>query len=315
MKCTSDHSVQYWRQGQSCQASAFDFILRLMLFLKCFQWVCSYLLRGWLRHYDVDNNVSRSFCAVAHLCCSPPKMLLRMMWCRSGAQLSVNRKPGFIFASTSFVQTAQSHKYGSQPRTQSNLCGTWIFSRNFYINARHKHQRDTRHVLPAVGGLDFTDPWTTPAKQEQRRFYSSNIVKSMLKPALKAPSASGGKRVPKGPRTKQPSRANQPALSKDQVDSQTGRIYIFEPTHNNFQLLNSFAGYDAVYCLRNGRSVSSPNTLPRPDQPWLPWDRSPKRYSWKSLFPMCPYVFHRDKACWELLTFFFFLQMPQTLLW
>lgn len=61
----------------------------------------------------------------------------------------------------------------------------------------------------------MTDPGTTPAKQEQRRFYSSNIVKSMLKPALKPPSAPG-KRVPKGPRTKQPSRANQPALSKDQ---------------------------------------------------------------------------------------------------
>ncbi|XP_075879356.1 required for meiotic nuclear division protein 1 homolog [Nelusetta ayraudi] len=143
-------------------------------------------------------------------------MLLRMMWCRSGALLSVNRKPGFIFASTSFVQTAQSHKYESKPRTHSNLCGTWIFSRNCYVNARHKHQRDTRHVLPAVGGLDCADPWTTPAKQEQRRFYSSNIVKSMLKPSLKPPSAPGGKRVPKGPRTKQPSRANQPALSKDQ---------------------------------------------------------------------------------------------------
>lgn len=45
----------------------------------------------------------------------------------------------------------------------------------------------------------------------------------MLKPTLK-PGPVSGKRVPKGPRTKQPSRANQPALNNDQVDSQSGRI-------------------------------------------------------------------------------------------
>lgn len=156
-------------------------------------------------------------------------MLLRMMWCRSGAQLSVKRKPGLVFASSSFVQTAQSHRYESKPRTQSYRCGTWIFSRNCYINARHQHQRDTRQVLPPLRAWDCADPWTTPDKQEQRRFYSSNIVKSILKPPVKLPPASG-KRVPKGPRTKQPSRANQPALSDDQVDSQIGRIYILK-TH------------------------------------------------------------------------------------
>lgn len=290
MECTSDHPVHYWRQGQSCQASVFVCKSSLMGLQSVFNaFAHTHRAVDGASKY-VHNNVSRCFCAVANLCCSPPKMLLRMMWGRSGAQLSVNRKPGFIFASTSFVQTAQSHKYESKPRTHPNLCGTWIFSRNCYINPRHKHQRDTRHVLHAVGGLDFTDPWTTPAKQEQRRFYSSNIVKSMLRPTLKPPSASG-KRVPKGPRTKQPSRANQPAQSEDQVGSQIGCIYILKSTCYNFQCLNSFAGYDAVYCLRYGRSVSSPNTLPRPDQPWLPWDRSTKRYSWKSLFQIYPFVF------------------------
>lgn len=154
-------------------------------------------------------------------------MLLRMMRCRSVAQLSANRKPGFIFASTTFVQVGQSHQYESKPRTYSNLCGTWIFSRNCYMNARHRHQGDTRHVLPAVGGLDSPVLWSTPAKQKQMRFYSSNIVKSMLTPTLK-PAPTSGKRVPKGPRTKQPSRANQPALNEDQVDSQIGRMFIFK---------------------------------------------------------------------------------------
>ncbi|XP_057716461.1 required for meiotic nuclear division protein 1 homolog [Corythoichthys intestinalis] len=48
----------------------------------------------------------------------------------------------------------------------------------------------------------------------QRRCYASSLVTSVLKPALKPP-APPGKRVPKGPRTKQPSRSNQPYLSQD----------------------------------------------------------------------------------------------------
>lgn len=155
-------------------------------------------------------------------------MLLRMLWCRSGIQLSANRKPGFIFASTSFVQTAQSHKYESKPRTYSNLCGTWISSSNRYISARTRYQADTRHFLPGVGGLDFPDSGTTQTKQNQKRFYSSNIVKSVIKPTL-TPAPTSGKRVPKGPRTKQPSRANQPALSEDQVNSQIVCISIYKP--------------------------------------------------------------------------------------
>ncbi|XP_024113783.1 required for meiotic nuclear division protein 1 homolog [Oryzias melastigma] len=47
------------------------------------------------------------------------------------------------------------------------------------------------------------------------RFYSSSIVKSVLKSGLK-PAALPGKRPPKGPRTKQPSRANQPSLKQDE---------------------------------------------------------------------------------------------------
>ncbi|XP_023807257.1 required for meiotic nuclear division protein 1 homolog [Oryzias latipes] len=47
------------------------------------------------------------------------------------------------------------------------------------------------------------------------RFYSTSIVKSVLKSGLK-PAPLPGKRAPKGPRTKQPSRANQPSQKQDE---------------------------------------------------------------------------------------------------
>lgn len=54
---------------------------------------------------------------------------------------------------------------------------------------------------------------------EQRRFYAPELVKAVLKstinPAAKPPIVPA-KRVPKGPRTKQPSRANQPFQTEDQ---------------------------------------------------------------------------------------------------
>ncbi|KAK5887030.1 hypothetical protein CesoFtcFv8_018006 [Champsocephalus esox] len=56
--------------------------------------------------------------------------------------------------------------------------------------------------------------------QRHRRFYSPDIVKSILK----SPAAVPGKRAPKGPRTKQPSRTNQPSSS---VDEDTMRCIAF----------------------------------------------------------------------------------------
>lgn len=138
-------------------------------------------------------------------------MLLRMLWCRLGVQLSVNRKPVFKYASTGFLQTVQPHQYESKARTHSDPAGTWLFSRTWDLNARHQHQKDTRRLPPALSGFNFTSTLLT---DEQKRFYSTDLVKSMLKPSLK------GKRVPKGPRTKQPSRANQPSLNEDQVTTQ-----------------------------------------------------------------------------------------------
>lgn len=54
---------------------------------------------------------------------------------------------------------------------------------------------------------------------QQRRFYSPELVKSVLKSTIKPtvkPAIIPAKRVPKGPRTKQPSRANQPSQTEDQ---------------------------------------------------------------------------------------------------
>lgn len=144
-------------------------------------------------------------------------MLLRTLWSRLGAQRPVERKPVFICASLS--QSVQPHKYESKPRTHSNCSGP----RTCYLNTLHQQQKHIRHVLPASGGFKsltgalLTDPGVlAKCGSEQRRFYSSNLVKSVLKPSLK-PAVVPGKRVPKGPRTKQPSRANQPSLSEDKV--------------------------------------------------------------------------------------------------
>lgn len=147
-------------------------------------------------------------CAAAHLCCCPLKMLLRMLRFRLGARLSVNQKPGFNCASNSFLQTVLPLKYDSKARTHSDPPGTWVFSRTWDLKAHHQHQRDTRRVLPALSGINFTstlltDPGTL-AKYEQKRFYL----------------------VPKGPRTKQPSRANQSSLNENQVTDQINHLLV-----------------------------------------------------------------------------------------
>lgn len=82
------------------------------------------------------------------------------------------------------------------------------------------------HVHPAIAG--FNNYYSVPlltlpgtpihCRCDQARFYSSNIVKSVLKPTLKPVIVPPkGKRPPKGPRTKQPSRSNQPSKEEDEV--------------------------------------------------------------------------------------------------
>ncbi|XP_019953578.2 required for meiotic nuclear division protein 1 homolog [Paralichthys olivaceus] len=144
-------------------------------------------------------------------------MLLQKLWSRLGAQWSVGRKPFCIRATASVSQSVQLHKYESKPRTRSDPG----ISRTCSFNTLHQQQIHKRHILPALGGFQsfnnalFIDPgMLNKCRSGQNRFYSPDLVKSMLKPTLK-PVTVPGKRVPKGPRTKQPSRANQPSQKED----------------------------------------------------------------------------------------------------
>ncbi|KAG8013176.1 Required for meiotic nuclear division protein 1-like protein, partial [Nibea albiflora] len=128
-------------------------------------------------------------------------MLLRTLWSRLGAQ----RNPVFISASVNLCQSVQPRGYESRTRTHSDCSGPSILSRN--------HQQ--RRRVQSLSNTLLTDPGTLDiSRSGQTRLYSSDLVKSMLKPSLK-PAGVPGKRVPKGPRTKQPSRANQPPLNED----------------------------------------------------------------------------------------------------
>ncbi|XP_070698599.1 required for meiotic nuclear division protein 1 homolog isoform X1 [Pempheris klunzingeri] len=151
-------------------------------------------------------------------------MLLRTLWTRSGALWPVERKPVCMCVSASLSQSIQPHKYEAKPRTHSSPSGSWIFSRTCYFNTLHTQQTHPRHVLPPLGTFKslcstlLPDPWSWAKCSGQKRFYSPDLVKTVLKPGLNpsvTPAAVPGKRVPKGPRTKQPSRANQPSQSED----------------------------------------------------------------------------------------------------
>ncbi|KAE8290196.1 Required for meiotic nuclear division protein 1-like protein Precursor [Larimichthys crocea] len=130
-------------------------------------------------------------------------MLLRTLWSRSGAQ---RLNPVFISASVNLSQSVQPRWYESKPRTHSNSSRSCCC-----LNTLHQQRRRVQSLSSSL----LTDPGVLDTcRSGQKRLYSSDLVKSMLKPGLK-PAAVPGKRVPKGPRTKQPSRANQPPLNED----------------------------------------------------------------------------------------------------
>ncbi|KAK2826559.1 hypothetical protein Q5P01_020773 [Channa striata] len=149
--------------------------------------------------------------------CLFENMLLRTLWCRLGVQQAAGWKPVCICVSASFAHSVQPQTYGFKPGTLSPGPGT--FARNF--NLKSLKQMHIRPALSPLSGFKslcstFTDPAIlTTYKSGQRCFYSSDFVKSVLKSSLQ-PAPVPGKRVPKGPRTKQPSRTNQPSLNEDQ---------------------------------------------------------------------------------------------------
>lgn len=186
------------------------------------------------------------------------KMFLQTLWRRLGTQLLAKRKPVF----TRIYQSLQPHKYKCQPRTY------WIHAKISLITRHHQKNQNVGHFLAASGGLTcFTrtslDSGVVTCTWGPKRLYSTNPVNLMLKPNLKT-AVVPGKKVPKGPRTKQPSRTNQPSLKEDKVADQATPQDVLMTTSSfldeNSNLLLSL-GYDAMYRFCNSRSVSLTNTL------------------------------------------------------
>ncbi|KAM8833908.1 required for meiotic nuclear division protein 1 homolog isoform 1-T2 [Synchiropus picturatus] len=110
-------------------------------------------------------------------------MLVRTLWSRLGGQQLVQRIP--VCLSASAPLSSRALHYRAEPRTCDSVA-------------------------------TFSSGLLTVNKSRHKRLYSTNIVSPVLKSTLKPAAA---KRVPKGPRTKQPSRSNQPPLdeSKDMM--------------------------------------------------------------------------------------------------
>ncbi|XP_061552334.1 required for meiotic nuclear division protein 1 homolog isoform X2 [Phycodurus eques] len=135
-------------------------------------------------------------------------MLLRTLWAKPGSP----RNP---VASARLFHRTRAHerelKAGPHPRS-SNVPARCS------LNAPHPKKEPPRRFLSFAVNA-FESPSCVflmdfQRRSQQKRRYASNLVKSVLKPTLK-PVTVPGKRVPKGPRTKQPSRANQPSLNQD----------------------------------------------------------------------------------------------------
>ncbi|XP_061651780.1 required for meiotic nuclear division protein 1 homolog [Phyllopteryx taeniolatus] len=135
-------------------------------------------------------------------------MLLRTLWAKPGSP----RNP--VASARLFHRTrAHERELKAGPHSRSSNVPA-----RCSLNAPHpKKEPPSRFLSFAVNAfegpscvflMDFQ------RRSEQKRRYASNLVKSVLKPTLK-PVTVPGKRVPKGPRTKQPSRANQPSLNQD----------------------------------------------------------------------------------------------------
>ncbi|XP_061752327.1 required for meiotic nuclear division protein 1 homolog isoform X2 [Nerophis ophidion] len=147
-------------------------------------------------------------------------MLLRSICAKLSAQQLVGR----ISVAACFSHSSQAYKYEFKARTHSNSDHHRQTLNAPQGSPKCAHYRQTlnapqgspiRAVSSALVGL--RSPGRTiltdlECRSEQKRFYSSDLLKPVLTPSLKR-----AKQVPKGPRTKQPSRANQPPQSEDSV--------------------------------------------------------------------------------------------------
>uniref|UniRef100_A0A8C6UYY3 Required for meiotic nuclear division 1 homolog n=1 Tax=Neogobius melanostomus TaxID=47308 RepID=A0A8C6UYY3_9GOBI len=147
-------------------------------------------------------------------------MFLRTLRSRLGLLHSPEATPRCLFASSCFYQSVKLHNYEPAHRTCTNV---HMFSRTMCSSSHQQHRNMHNNMfLLAVSNRNslLKHPATLfNCHSEQRRFYSPELVKSVLKSTIKPavnPAIVPAKRIPKGPRTKQPSRANQPSQIKDQ---------------------------------------------------------------------------------------------------
>ncbi|XP_051942852.1 required for meiotic nuclear division protein 1 homolog [Hippocampus zosterae] len=135
-------------------------------------------------------------------------MLLRTWWDKLGAARN------FVTSAFPFHPT-QAPKFEFKFRTRP--CSSVLQTTRSFNAPLLKPEPPSHFLSPA--SIGFQRPGCIFSmhfqhRSNQKRLYASNLVKSVLKPTLK-PVIAPGKRVPKGPRTKQPSRANQPFLNQD----------------------------------------------------------------------------------------------------
>lgn len=144
-------------------------------------------------------------------------MLLRTPWCRRGVQRLLERSPVFVLSCVS--GPIQRRGYERQTRTQT-LPTSGTCPRNCHLNNQQYSW------TPRYGGCILYGSQSHPSsllacpgtltKCTQKRLYSTNLVKSVLTSGLK-PATAPGKRIPKAPRTKQPSRTNPLCQDDDKV--------------------------------------------------------------------------------------------------
>lgn len=164
--------------------------------------------------------MSQVFCVLLLFrvsCCEPAlKMFLRTLWTRLAPLRSPEapKQARCLLTSSRFYKSLQLHN-----------CKPELISRTMYLGS-YRHQMNIHHsVFPLEDTKTLKKsllriPATfSYCHSEQRCFYSPELVKSVLKSTIKPavkPAIVPAKRVPKGPRTKQPSRANQPSQTEDQ---------------------------------------------------------------------------------------------------
>ena len=138
-------------------------------------------------------------------------MLLRTLWCRVGARKSINSTyllpslSGFTKHPTAAEPTQTSSVPSNRPASPSRPrcldAGPW-----------DPMQYHSSHQLKGLSGVLLSGHGLYKENVSQMRHYSTTLGKAVLKVAVVP-----GKRIPKGPRTKQPSRTNQPLKVENQV--------------------------------------------------------------------------------------------------